>query len=876
MLSPANHDLDSDYSADAKSNRVVSKRAALRRAAFWGLAALVFSAACVAMLAPRAAGPGGLVFLLALAAGGLVFLYLIASGGSESGVLTGRSAASASSGRIDQRAVRDAVSAFNRLPDPALLVNADGAPYLGNDAFHKLVDAAGVMSDSARPVGFDRLLGAHPSIGAAIFRLGRAARRGEHHTERLPAAPFGVDQDMRRFDLDVTPLEGGGAMWRARPIALREDDAEDVFSSDTLLDDAPVGFFCASQDGRVAYMNQTLRTWLGPGAERPDLRIGHFIGGDAARALARPRAGGSVTRAEITLKARDGIVSPALVVTAWPDHDHDRLSRSLVYARAGGGAPVGVAQAVAAPDIAQAGASLDAMFANAPFGVARLDGKPGDGAVIADANPAFLDMTDGAGAPGARFSELFAVDDERSRERLDNGQADARSPVECILTTTEGRTESPRYVHIFFAPEGRGRLTAYVLDVSDRKTLESQLSHSRRMQAIGDLAGGVAHDINNKLTAMQHSADDLKLRHPVGDPSYDTVKKLEQNISGAAAMVRHLLAYARREVVRPEVIDVPAFISSHSVWMRQVLHRGVKLETELNRAPAIKMGLSQLEQSLLNLVTNASYAMKNNGTLGGDIEDARGTVRIRTGIATPEERARAGVPEDGLDYAVMEVSDTGCGIPEDQLDQVFDPFFTTKKAGEGTGLGLSTVFGATKQAGGYLDVESKVDEGTTFRLIFPACDPKEAAAAEEARLEKARKAEIDRAIAETDDLSGTDRVMFVDDEPGVRQFAVRMLKSQGYDVIEARDGAEALELLEEYAGKVDLLVSDIIMPEKNGIELLNEAKPHLGDAAVILVSGYTQSHYSDILEQNPDVRFLMKPYTLDQLVRAVKAALATR
>lgn len=848
---------------------------------------MVFAAACVAMLAPGAAGPGGLIFLLALAAAGLVFLYIIASGRGVSGVVGPSPEEHEAASRMS---ADDALAVFETLSDAVLLVDGDGSAQVGNSAYYTLAEEAGVYGDSVRPPGFDRVFGAHPAVGAAIFRLARAVRRGEALRERLPTAPFGVDQELRRFELDVTPLSGKRAIWRARSIAVGEPTTADEVSetpTDNLLDAAPVGFFCAARDGRVVYTNQTLRDWLGPGAERPDLYVGHFVGGDGLQAIAPKRTPDGLTRAEVTLKARDGIAAPALIVTSWPSDDTDGVSRSVVYAQAGGGAPMGVAQALSSPTVSKAGTSLDAMFVNAPLGVVRLEGEEVSNATITDANPAFLEMTKGAGGPGEWFAKLFAIDDDEAKRRFQEGTAGAKKPVDAVLNLPANPTAKAkaanaskqtdkRYVQVYFAPEKLGRLTAYVVDVTDRKKLESQLSHSGRMNAIGDLAGGVAHDVNNKLTAMQGGVDELKMRHPVGDPTYEIVRKLESNITGAAAMARQLLAYARRDIVRPEVIDIPAFVSSHAMWMRDVVDKSfVQLETQTNRAPAVKMGVSQLEQVLLNLVTNASFAMKEKSKSAG-LNTAKGKVTMRTGLATPEERARANVPDDGRDYAVIEVADTGSGIPPEVLDQIFDPFFTTKAQGEGTGMGLSMVQGATAQAGGFVAVDSHVGKGTTFWILLPACDAAEAAAAEEARMEEARRKAKEREIAETDDLSGTERVMFVDDEPAVRQHAVRMLKKQGYDVIEACDGEEALELLEEHAGVVDLLVSDIAMPIKTGIELLRESKPHLGDAPVILMSGYTQSHYAAELEQHPEVRFLMKPYTLDQLSRAVKAALAMR
>ncbi len=844
-----------------------------RRAAFWGGGAVVFLAAAVATLAPAAVGVTGLILLLGLAAAGALVLYGVASGRAFSARLRPRP-----KGPDDWR-VEETAGAFEALPDPALILDRDGAPRIANAAMRRLSDEAGVLGESARPPGFDRVLGAHPAIAAAVFRLARAARAGETLRERLPTAPFGLDRRSRRFELEVAPLPDGRSLWRARELPLTGVGAEDgQVQPDDLLDDAPIGFFSATPDGRVVYVNGTLREWLGPAANRPDLRVGHFVAGEALRALGRPKAAvGAPVRSEVTLRARDGIAAPALLVTTWPEPaeaaDQTAVySRSVVYARAGGAAPMGVAQAMAATSTAVAASTMDPMFANAPFGVARLDRGAPEEASVLDANPALLSMTDGAAAPGARFADLFTIEAAEQRERFERAEADAAAPIEAKLAVkgAAARQGAP-FVHLYFAPDARGRLTAYLVDVTVQKELEGQLFHSQKMKAIGTLAGGVAHDMRNMLQAVVGSTYELMRRHPLGDPSYPFLVELEQHVARGQALLRQLLAFARQETVKPEVIDVSAFVADAGVWLRPLVGEKVRVETILGRdVPAVKMGRAQLESALMNLASNARDAMEGHPA---------GLLEIKTrGADHAELTADPRVDEEVAegDYAVIEVRDTGAGMDKATLEKVFEPFFTTKEHGDGTGLGLATVFGAARQAGGHVLAESDVGVGTTFRMYVPACSAEEAEAAEAAAERVAAEAAIAAREEETTDLSGVGRILLVEDNQAVRAFTARMLEAQGYEVLQAEDGRDALETVEEYEGELDLVISDVMMPEMDGPTFLGAAREALGDAPVIFISGYAENEFNDLLGDAEHVHFLAKPFKLDQLARRVKVLLAAK
>ncbi len=842
-----------------------------RRAAFWGGGAVVFLAAAVATLAPAAVGVTGLVLLLGLAGAGALVLYGVASGQAFSARLRPRA-----KGPEDWR-VEETAGAFEALPDPALILDRDGAPRIANAAMRQLSEEAGVLGESARPPGFDRVLGAHPAIAAAVFRLARAARAGERLRERLPTAPFGLDRRSRRFELEVAPLPDGRSLWRARELPLSGGGVEEgQVQPDDLLDDAPIGFFSATPDGRVVYANGTLRDWLGPAANRPDLRVGHFVAGEALRALGRPKpAAGAPVRSEVTLRARDGIAAPALLVTTWPEPDEDTApaavySRSIVYARAGGAAPMGVAQAMAATSTAVTASTMDPMFANAPFGVARLDRGAPEEASVLDANPALLSMTDGAAAPGARFADLFTIDAPEQRERFERAEADAATPIEARLAVKGAAArQSAPFVHLYFAPDARGRLAAYLVDVTVQKELEGQLFHSQKMKAIGTLAGGVAHDMRNMLQAVVGSTYELMRRHPLGDPSYPFLVELEQHVARGQALLRQLLTFARQETVKPEVIDVSAFVADAGVWLRPLVGEKVRVETILGRdVPPVKMGRAQLESALMNLASNARDAMQ---------DQPAGLLEITTRGADHTELADVRLDEvaEGR-YAVIAVRDTGSGMNKETLEKVFEPFFTTKEHGDGTGLGLASVFGAARQAGGHVLAESEVGAGTTFRIYVPACSAEEAAAAEAAAERVAAEAAIAAREEETTDLSGVGRILLVEDNQAVRAFTARMLEAQGYEVLQAEDGRDALETVEEYRGELDLVISDVMMPEMDGPTFLAAARDSLGDAPVIFISGYAESEFNNLLGDADYVHFLGKPFKLDQLARRVKVLLAAR
>jgi two-component system, cell cycle sensor histidine kinase and response regulator CckA len=405
-----------------------------------------------------------------------------------------------------------------------------------------------------------------------------------------------------------------------------------------------------------------------------------------------------------------------------------------------------------------------------------------------------------------------------------------------------------RSVHL-----GRPGILAVLTDATALKTLEAQFAQSQKMQAIGQLAGGIAHDFNNLLTAISGHCDLLLLRHDREDHDYADLVQIHQNANRAASLVAQLLAFSRKQTLKPEQIDLQDALSDLTHLLNRLLGERVKLRVaHAQGLGPIRADKRKLEQVLMNLVVNARDAM-----------DQGGTIRIETeGMTLTENllRDRATVPAG--DYAVIRVIDTGCGIPEDRLQKIFEPFFTTKRVGEGTGLGLSTAYGIVKQSGGYIFVDSIVGEGSTFQIFFPIREPELVDAPVAAK-------EPRRMLMK----QGEGVVLLVEDEAPVRAFASRALRMRGYTVLEAENAEEALKTLEDPTLEVDVFVTDVVMPGMDGPSWVREALLSRPDVRVIFVSGYAEDCLSEGQARIPNSVFLPKPFSLNDLTNTVQGQL---
>ena len=617
-----------------------------------------------------------------------------------------------------------------------------------------------------------------------------------------------------------------------------------VIEDETLLGALPEAAAIAALDGRLVASNASWRETAGSSKRLPKSGEGLFAALSSARR-------GEIASAQIKAK---GAQHPATIGPLGPNRLLVRLSGQapqtpLLEAAA----PPPLAAAAPSPMLTgpngtdRRAPSLDRFAAASPFGAALLDAGEVFAARIVEVNPALTAMTAGKAAPGATFGDLI---DPASRLDAGLGLSDGRAgPIEVRLAH-----DPARIAHLYIARTG-DILVAYLVDVSEQKQIELQLAQAQKMQAIGQLAGGVAHDFNNLLTAIQLRLDELLQRHPVGDPSYEGLVEIRQTGVRAADLVRKLLAFSRKQTVQRVVLDLGELISEFEVLLRRVLREDVKLVTDYGRdPPSVRADKSQIETAIMNLAVNARDALlSSKGT---------GTVKIRTARLSQAEAQAAGYPAAPGEMALIEVSDDGPGIAPEVISKIFDPFFTTKPVGEGTGLGLATVYGIVKQSDGWISVDSKLGEGVAFRIFLPTHAPVSTPAASDPPKPRVAR-----------DLSGSGRILFVEDEDSVRNVAARLLRARGYEVIEAADGEEALLLAEEWAGKIDLLISDVIMPGIDGPTLLKKARPYLGSAPVMFISGYAEAEFSDLLEGEEGVSFLPKPIDIKTLAERVKQQL---
>lgn len=508
--------------------------------------------------------------------------------------------------------------------------------------------------------------------------------------------------------------------------------------------------------------------------------------------------------------------------------------------------PATIAQDLPAPPI-QALAAMP-LFARAPVGILFTDltGR------IADANPAAARVLP---APtGQRLAELVVCEDRSAVEQAIIALARIEEAARPHAFEVDIAGPIRRSVSLHLDRLDNTTLLIHVVDVTAFKELEGQVVQAQKMQAVGQLAGGVAHDFNNLLTAMIGFCDLLLLRHKPGDASFADIMHIKQNANRAASLVRQLLAFSRQQKLTPKVIDITETLAELSHLLRRLIGQQVTLKLIHGRdLGLVRVDQSQFEQVIINLAVNARDAMPGGGVL---------TMRTRNEICTDVRPVAHETMPPGA-YILIEVSDTGSGIPSEVLDRIFEPFFTTKPVGMGTGLGLSTVYGIVRQTGGFIDVDSTPGAGTCFRIWLPQ---HAGSAAHRPVIEQDRDGEA---------ATGQGTILLVEDEDPVRLFTARALRGRGYKVIEAKSGDAALELLQGMAEPLDLLLTDAVMPGIDGPALIALVRDQRPDLKVICISGHTDESLRQRLDAMGDVLFLAKPFSLKQLAQRVADVLRT-
>ncbi|MBC8131141.1 MAG: response regulator [Rhizobiaceae bacterium] len=742
-----------------------------------------------------------------------------------------------------------------------LVVDGKGRIVYANKAYG---DATGAK-DATELKTLERLLSRERDASEAIYRLAKLARENLGGQEEFRLArslgPGVGEGGARWYRASVRPMAGatGAAQaWQIADITAERDEQESFFQdlqhAIDYLDHAPAGFFASDEDGRIAYLNATLADWLGIDlvSFRPNARVlQDFVAGEGLALLgsgavdSSPAAIGVV---DLDLIASNGRRLPVRLLrrTARNPDGSLGLTRTIVLNRSLEGEGVNALQA--------AEVRFTRFFNSSPMAIGALSA---DGRVVR-ANPAFAKMFGQGIAGGAALIDEGLHDE--SRDGLRHALAAAsRSQAGIPSVDAELVGTQPRSVRLYVSAvadlvDGSGESAIlYGVDITDQRALEDQFAKSQKMQAIGNLAGGIAHDFNNVLTIITASVDFLLLNHRTGDPSFQDLLLIKQSANRAASLVRQLLAYSRRQTMRPKMLNLTDVIADMHLLLKRISGDLVKLERHHARDLwPVMADIGQFEQVITNLVQNARDAMVDGGT-----------VSISTRNVSEAEAKAFGYREmTGAEFVLVEVTDTGSGMPADVAERIFEPFFTTKEIGKGTGLGLSMVYGIVKQSSGFIYVESTPGKGTTFRIFLPRHMPSEAALAK-----------IEAGPAPTSakaDLSGTAAILLVEDEDHVRAGNVRALKMRGYEVHEAASGVEAMEVMEALGGRIDLVVSDVVMPEMDGPTLLREMRKTRPDLKFIFVSGYAEDAFAKNLPEGSKFGFLAKPFSLRDLAIAVK------
>ena len=511
-------------------------------------------------------------------------------------------------------------------------------------------------------------------------------------------------------------------------------------------------------------------------------------------------------------------------------------------------ASTGAALPSPASTTVQIPATLPTLFRDAPVGVALAasDGR------ITEANASFAEFFGLTGTLATRaIAELVDPADKQSVTDLIAKAGTGSGPIEL---RSSGETE--RMAELYASPLGgeAGRVILYLVDVSEQKALETKFAQSQKMQAVGQLAGGVAHDFNNLLTVIIGNSEFLLMRHQAGDPSFKEINEIHQNALRAATLVGQLLAFSRKQTLQPRVLALGDVVSELGIMLRRLLREGVDLKLEhASDLWTVHADEAQISNAIINLVVNARDAMPKGGT-----------VTIRTANETVTQAAALGtaIMPPG-EYVRIEVADSGIGIPKEHIGKIFDPFFTTKAVGQGTGLGLATVYGIVKQTGGFITVDSEVGRGTAFRIYLPRY-----------RAEEHPMPAPEPERAGPRDVTGQDTILLVEDEEAVRSFAARALRMRGYNVLEAPGGEEALEIVRNHKSTIHLLITDVVMPNMDGPTLVRAVRRLRPEMQIVFMSGYAEEAFRRNDEKAEDLHFLPKPFGLKQLAAKVKEVLS--
>ena len=679
-------------------------------------------------------------------------------------------------------------------------------------------------------------------------------------------------------------------LWKLRDISAQHN-MEQIFQDERkslhdFLDYLPVGLYTCRNDFYIEYCNHTFANLLG--LKREDL-IGHNLKDFLSQQTGLPPQQSHWSGNLYFASANNQICEFFVTQESFRD-DKDIKFHCVALNNVPNDSDL-------KQHLNQSLDEINWLFNNAPVGIGFIDTNT----VIQDCNANVLTYFDQIkeNIIGHSFNDFIGDEDKTALHNLletlkntseQNASLELHiksSPADKIATLYLQTMQSRHTIQ----PQLEG-FVFYMIDTTQHKKLELQYAQAQKMQALGQMAGGVAHDFNNLLTAMIGFCDLLLQRHGVGDPSFSDLMQIKQNANRAAALVRQLLAFSRKQALMPKLIDVTENFVELSQLLKRVLGEQITLKfNHSNDLGYVRVDPVQFSQVFLNLAVNAKDAMNGSGTL---------TITTHVENLTQPYQFGADLIKPG-EFVVIDVKDTGCGIPIENLNRIFEPFFSTKQnvVGSGTGLGLAMVYGIVRQTEGFIKVESIVGKGTTFSVHLPRfekdSDSEQTTEAQTPNVVKGKDGEtiltvqekttapvnlnqkmifglnvsaLDRSIDASADSIPDIRILFVEDEDSVRTFATRALKKKGYDVISCNSAENALEKLENDTN-FNLLVTDMVMPGMSGAELAGIVKEKIPEIKIILASGYSEEIARRELAASDEFEFMAKPFSLGDLTKKV-------
>lgn len=711
---------------------------------------------------------------------------------------------------------------------------------------------------------------------SVVYRLTVKALSGQDAREDVRSLiPLWPDDGSKKqiwYNLSAKKISIDGQsflLWRLQNANITHEQQEPIFQNlqeaINYLDQAPAGFMVVDCAGNIQYLNAMLATWLNVDLAKLGIHTPAF---DALFSYGSDKS--SWQNIKISIKNAPNIYQFALY-TVSEDVTYKSFVAFAVYEGEG---EEGLYRVVLMPT--SAGINLlgndhsvtnlfNYYFNNTTLAIALVDrdGK------ISKFNRSFKELFSLPEDPNQALS-LNDIAGEADRERLmqimqkavTTGQMTISTDIALADNSARHFTLQLMGVPYELRDSSENVVIVSAVETTEQKTLEDKMAQGQKLQAVGQLAGGIAHDFNNVLTAILMSCDLLLASHRSSDPAHADLINIKNNANRAASLVQQLLAFSRRQTLRPEVVDLTELLSDVRNLLMPLLGSNIQLKFNHGRDLwSVKVDQSSFQRVLMNLVINARDAMAH----GGIITITTANISRSESEAIPHHDFLPG------EYVELAVQDTGTGIPKSVQEKMFEPFFTTKEVGKGTGLGLSMVYGIVKQTGGYIYCDSVEGEGTTFRIYLPRYNA--SLVTDNSSNDKKNDNNTNQAEKNAD-LSGTATILLVEDEAAVRMGGVRALQSRGYTVLEAENGLEALDVIDEHNGAVDLVVSDVVMPEMDGPTLLGELRKKYPTIKFVFVSGYAKDAFAKNLPDDAVFGFLSKPFTLKQLAMKVKEMLS--